>query len=71
MLSTVRKLLASTLPRRMTVAVLFALAEHLRQQVRFHDPAITTEVYGHLDVKDMRKGLNPLNFHPPHGAATE
>jgi hypothetical protein len=34
MLSAVRKLLASTLTRRMTAAVLFALAEHLRQQVR-------------------------------------
>lgn len=34
MLSAVRKLLASTLTRRMTAAVLFVLAEHLRQQVR-------------------------------------
>lgn len=34
MLSAVRKLLASTLTRRMMAAVLFALAEHLRQQVR-------------------------------------
>ncbi|HYO52727.1 hypothetical protein [Archangium sp.] len=33
MLSAVRKLLASTLTRRMTAAVLFALAEHLRQRV--------------------------------------
>jgi hypothetical protein len=24
-----------------------------------------------LDVEDMRKGLNQLDFHPPHGAATE
>jgi hypothetical protein len=34
MLSAVRKLLASTLTQRMTAAVFFALAEHLRQQVR-------------------------------------
>jgi hypothetical protein len=33
MLSAVRKLLASTLTRRMTAAVLFALAKHLRQRV--------------------------------------
>jgi hypothetical protein len=33
MLSAVRKLLASTLTRRMPAAVLFALAEHLRQRV--------------------------------------
>ena len=25
--------------------------------LRHSDPAITTEVYGHLDVEDMRKGL--------------
>jgi hypothetical protein len=34
MLSAVRKLLASTLTRRMTAAVFFALAEHLRGWVR-------------------------------------
>ena len=39
--------------------------------LRHSGPAITTEVYGHLDVEDMRKGLSQLNFHPPHGAATE
>ncbi|KFA88000.1 hypothetical protein [Archangium violaceum] len=30
--------------------------------LRHSDPAITTEVYGHLDVEDMRKGLNQLDF---------
>ena len=30
--------------------------------LRHSDPAITTEVYGHLDVEDMRKGLNKLDF---------
>ena len=39
--------------------------------LRHSDPAITTEVYGHLDVEDMRKGINQLDFHPPHEAATE
>jgi integrase len=28
--------------------------------LRHSDPAITTEVYGHLDLDDMRKGLNQL-----------
>ena len=34
MLSDVRKLLASTLTWRMTAAILFALAKHLRGRVR-------------------------------------
>jgi len=34
MLSTMRKLLASTLTWRMIAAVLFTLAEHLRERVR-------------------------------------
>ena len=34
MLSAVRKLLASTLTRKMMAAVVFALAEHLRERVR-------------------------------------
>ena len=37
--------------------------------LRHSDPAITTEVYGHLDVEDMRKGFtqfgSPLE-HEPH-----
>jgi hypothetical protein len=37
MLSAVRKLLASTLTRKMMAAVVFALAEHLRERVR-HGP---------------------------------
>ena len=39
--------------------------------LRHSDPAITTEMYGHLDVEDMLKGLNQLDFHPLHGGATE
>jgi len=35
--SAVRKLLASTLTRKMMAAVVFALAEHLRERVR-HGP---------------------------------
>ncbi|HYO59404.1 hypothetical protein [Archangium sp.] len=30
--------------------------------LRHSDPAITTEVYGHLDLDDMRKGLNQFAF---------
>ncbi len=30
--------------------------------LRHSDPATTTEIYGHLDVEDMRKGLNQLAF---------
>jgi len=37
MLSAVRKLLASTLIRKMVAAVVFALAEHLRERVQ-HGP---------------------------------
>ena len=33
--------------------------------LRHSDPAITTEVYGHLDVEDMRKGLDQLHFAEP------
>jgi integrase len=33
--------------------------------LRHSDPAITTEVYGHLDVEDMRKGLDQLDFETP------
>lgn len=32
------------------------------QFLRHSDPAITTEVYGHLKVKDMRRGVNQLAF---------
>jgi integrase len=36
--------------------------------LRHSDPAITTEVYGHLDVEDMRKGLDQLDFTAPEPA---
>ena len=32
--------------------------------LRHSDPAITSEIYGHLDVEDIRKGLNQLAFGP-------
>ncbi|SEN14859.1 Phage integrase family protein [Stigmatella aurantiaca] len=35
--------------------------------LRHSDPAITSEVYGHLDVEDMRKGLNQLRVRD-HGS---
>ncbi len=34
--------------------------------LRHSDPAITTEIYGHLDVEDMRRGINQLAFQAPH-----
>jgi hypothetical protein len=34
----------------------------VQRLLRHSDPAITTEVYGHLDVEDMRRGTNPLAF---------
>jgi hypothetical protein len=30
--------------------------------VRHTDPALTSEIYGHLDVEDMRAGINRLHF---------
>jgi hypothetical protein len=27
-------------------------------------PAITSEIYGHLDLDDMRKAVNKLSFKP-------
>src|SRR5215831_11684243 len=30
--------------------------------LRHSDPAITSEVYGHLDLDDMRAGINRLSF---------
>ncbi|MCK8498425.1 hypothetical protein M0222_11600 [Myxococcus fulvus] len=33
--------------------------------LRHSDPAITTEEYGHLDVEDMRKGINQFDFAAP------
>jgi integrase len=30
--------------------------------LRHTDPRLTTEIYGHLDVEDMRRGINELRF---------
>ncbi|WP_163997098.1 tyrosine-type recombinase/integrase [Pyxidicoccus caerfyrddinensis] len=32
----------------------------VQRRLRHSDPAITTEVYGHLNVEDMRRGINQL-----------
>jgi integrase len=32
--------------------------------VRHKDPRLTTEIYGHLDVEDMRRAVNRLQFSP-------
>ncbi|WP_408890289.1 tyrosine-type recombinase/integrase [Myxococcus faecalis] len=39
--------------------------------LRHSDPAITSVIYGHLDAKDMRKGLNLLAFGPAVPCPTE
>ncbi len=36
--------------------------------LRHSDPAITSEVYGHLDLEDMRAGINRLSFQPNRNA---
>ncbi len=36
--------------------------------LRHSDPAITSEVYGHLDLEDMRAGINRLSFQPERNA---
>ena len=36
--------------------------------LRQSDPAITSEVYGHLDLEDMRAGINRLSFQPNRNA---
>ena len=33
--------------------------------VRHTDPAITSEIYGHLDLEDMRTGINRLACSSP------
>ncbi|WP_225409277.1 nucleotide exchange factor GrpE [Stigmatella hybrida] len=43
----------------------------MQRILRHSDPAITSEVYGHLDVEDMRKGLNQLAFGPTVTGLTE
>jgi integrase len=32
--------------------------------LRHTDPAITSEIYGHLDLDDMRAAVNQLSFAP-------
>lgn len=70
------KLWPRTLPRplrfhdlRHTTATLLLKAgvplATVQRILRHSDPAITTEVYGHLDVEDMRKGLDQLDFTAP------
>jgi integrase len=46
----------------------FATVQRL---LRHSDPRITTEVYGHLDVEDMRQAVNKLNFGPKDVEAAE
>jgi integrase len=43
----------------LTLAVPVATVQRI---LRHSNPAITTEVYGHLDMEDMRKGLDQLDF---------
>ena len=41
----------------------------VQRLLRHSDPRLTTEIYGHLDVEDMRAGVNRLRFQNlPHGA---
>ena len=43
------------------LGVPFAVVQRV---LRHSDPAITTEIYGHLDIDDMRKAVNTLSFKP-------
>ncbi len=36
--------------------------------LRHSDPATTSEIYGHLDLEDMRAGINRLSFQPKRNA---
>ena len=36
----------------------------VQKVLRHTDPAITSEIYGHLDLDDMRKAVNKLSFKP-------
>lgn len=38
------------------------MPEVLKDALR--DPAITSEIYGHLDLDDMRRAVNKLSFKP-------
>ncbi len=37
----------------------------MQRLLRHTDPRITSEVYGHLDVEDMRAAVNKLSFGTP------
>lgn len=51
---------------RHTTATLLLKAEvplaTVQKILRHTDPAITSEIYGHLDVEDMRRAVNKLSF---------
>lgn len=53
---------------RHTTATLLLKAEvplaTVQKVLRHTDPAITSEIYGHLDLDDMRKAVNKLSFRP-------
>ena len=53
---------------RHTTATLLLKAEvplaTVQKVLRHTDPAITSEIYGHLDLDDMRKAVNKLSFKP-------
>jgi predicted Zn-ribbon and HTH transcriptional regulator len=56
---------------RHTTATLLLKAEvplaTVQRVLRHTDPAITSEIYGHLDLDDMRKAVNKLSFNRPDG----
>lgn len=51
---------------RHTTATLLSKADvslaTVQRILRHTDPAITSEIYGHLDLDDMRKAVNKLSF---------
>lgn len=53
---------------RHTTATLLLKAEvplaTVQRVLRHTDPSITSEIYGHLDLDDMRKAVNKLSFKP-------
>lgn len=42
----------------------------VQQIMRHQDPRTTMEIYGHLDLTDMRKGMEALAFSPPASDAS-
>lgn len=53
--------------RSTTATLLFKAAVPLatvQKVLRHTDPAITSEIYGHLDLDDVRKAVNKLSFQP-------